>query len=466
MATRKTRSREVGSAFAGIQDQAVRRLAASRVRSTNLFIQQEILTRGRVVLSHRRAITVPRDSVMVFVDDQPTANWAHPCRFQFYDPKTAELHTEVRAEFPPYLSERAPKGYQVFHEPVPVDRPGRLWYVKPRFRCPVRWRWGARYAILFSGDSNNRHVNDLEFLYRTLIDIYGFEPAKITVLNYNGTLNYSGAPQPVVAWPGDGTAYRMPVGYSGTKANFDAVLDGLKTKLTAADFLLIHTNNHGGNAGAGKSYLCCQGASDYYAADFGVKLAQLPKFNTLMVMMEQCHSGGFNAPIISKSPATYTTVASACTEFTSSWAAPPNWEFDSFARDWVAAMAGHDPYGNALASNPDVSGNGQVSAHEAFDYAVSVQNPSDSPVYNENVAAAGATHLGQRYIWWWWYCPLLIELLEPYYIKWPIPEFYAKLHRKVLPALEPLEREFEKQALAPRATVEQQVKAILEKTLR
>jgi hypothetical protein len=465
MATRKTRGRETGSAFSRIQDQAVRRLPAGRVQSTNLFIQRETLKRGQTVLSHRRAIPVPSDSVMVFVDDHPTANWAHPCRFQFYEPKTAELKSEVQAVFPPYLSERPPKSYQAFHEPVPLDRVGRLWPVKPRFMCPIRWRWGARYAILFSGDSNNRHVNDLEFLYRTLVDIYGFDPAKISVLNFDGTLNYSGAPQPPAAWPGDGSTYRMPVGYSGTKANFEAVFDDLKTKLKAEDTLLIHTNNHGGNAGAGMSFLCCQGASDYYAADFGAKLGQLPKIHTLMVMMEQCHSGGFNAPIINNSPATYTTVASACTEFTNSWAAPPNWEFDSFARDWVAAMAGHDPYGNALASNPDVSGNGQVSAHEACDYAVSIQNPSDSPVYSQNVAAAGTTHLGQRYIWWWWYCPLLIELLEPYYVKWPIPEFYQKLHRKVLPALEPLEQKLEKQALVSRAEVRQQVRAILEKTV-
>jgi hypothetical protein len=35
-------------------------------------------------------------------------------------------------------------------------------------------------------------------------------------------------------------------------------------------------------------------------AAFTNKLAELPRFRCLMVMMEQCHSGGFNSSVISK----------------------------------------------------------------------------------------------------------------------------------------------------------------------
>ena len=52
----------------------------------------------------------------------------------------------------------------------------------------------------------------------------------------------------------------------------------------------------------------------YYAADFATKVATLPKYDTLMVMMEQCHSGGFNSPVFANSTAALTTVASACVE--------------------------------------------------------------------------------------------------------------------------------------------------------
>jgi hypothetical protein len=77
--------------------------------------------------------------------------------------------------------------------------------------------------------------------------------------------------------------------------------------LKADDLLLIHTNNHGGHNGT-ESYLCTYSGPDYLASDFAAKLGKLPKFNCLMVMMEQCHSGGFNAPILANSTATLTSV--------------------------------------------------------------------------------------------------------------------------------------------------------------
>jgi hypothetical protein len=307
-------------------------------------------------------------------------------------------------------------------------------------RCPIRWIKGQRYAILFSGASNNRHTNDLEFLYRTLRDIYGFPEANIFVLNYDGTINYSGNPKPVTSWPGDTTAYRMPVHGQGTKADLDSVLDTLKTKLQQNDVLLIHTNNHGGHNGT-QSYLCTYSGASYLASDFGSKIGTLPKFECLMVMMEQCHSGGFNAPVLANSPATYTSVSSACEELKNSIGGA---HFDPFARDWIAAMAGNTPYGGALASNPDSDGTGKVSAREAHNYADAVKDPYDTPVYSESSTVAGNFHLGRRYSYYWpIYCRILHEVLHPYYLRKPIPEFYEILHGKLMPGLREIEGKLE-----------------------
>jgi hypothetical protein len=206
--------------------------------------------------------------------------------------------------------------------------------------------------------------------------------------------------------------------------------------LKADDFLLIHTNNHGGHDGT-ESYLCTYSGADYLASDFAVKLGTLPKYNCLMVMMEQCHSGGFNAPILAHSTATHTSVSSACEELRSSIGGP---DFDPFARDWIAAMTGNTPYGGALASNPDMDGSGKVSAHEAHNYADAVKDPYDTPVYSESSSAAGDFHLGQRY-WYIWpiYCRLLVEILYPYYLRKPIPEFYEIMHSKLVPQLKDIE---------------------------
>jgi hypothetical protein len=419
-----------------IQDHALRRLSFSKTKTTNLHIEKQELRDGTVVADYpwREGIKLKRNTIMVFVDDAPTFNWSHPCRYLLYDAKTGEHYDEVPHEFPPYLI-KTPETFVPFHQPVRFDIPERFWPLKPILGCPLKFPKGERYAILYSGASNNRHTNDLEFLYRTLRHHYGFKDANIICLNYDGTINYNGGP--ATTWPGDNTAYQMPVKGPGTKAALESAMDTIKAKLKPDDFLLIHTNNHGGWNGPGQAYLCTFSGPAYFAADFGAKLATFPKHYCLMAMYEQCHSGGFNAPTIANSKATYTTVSSACIEANNSNGGP---SFDPFARDWIAGMAGHTPTGGALAFNPDTNGNGAVSASEAHHYADAVHDPYDTPIYSQNVAAAGDTFLAQRYSWWWWYwCFDLVAVLNPIYVKQPIPEFYQRLD-KLRPKLDALEQ--------------------------
>ncbi|MDD1620348.1 MAG: hypothetical protein LUQ11_02620 [Methylococcaceae bacterium] len=420
----------------GIKSGVVSSISWRAARSTNLYLESSVLDKGTDILAYKQRIPIEQDTIMVFADDAPQYNWAHPCRYLLHDAQSGEFYREINAQFPPYMTADVPKTFQAFHQPVRIADAELHYPVLPKLRCPIRWRKGQRYAVLFSGASNNRHTNDLEFLYRTLRDIYGFPAANIYVLNYDGGINYSGNPKPVVSWPGNSTAYRMPTHGQGTKADMDAVLDTLMAKLKADDLLLIHTNNHGGHNGS-ESYLCTYSGADYHASDFACKLGTLPKFNCLMVMMEQCHSGGFNAPILTHSTATYTSVSSACEELRSSIGGA---DFDPFARDWIAAMTGSTPYGGALASNPDTDGTGKVSAREAHNYADAVKDPYDTPVYSESSAAAGNFHLGQRYSYIWpIYCRLLVEILDPYYRRKPIPEFYEILHDKLMPSLREIE---------------------------
>ena len=448
-----------------IQDHAVSRLSWSRIKSTNLYIQRDELSQGSVIAAHppRKGITLKRNSIMVFADDAPMFNWSHPCRYLLYDAKSGEPYDEVPEEFPPYLV-NTPPSFVGFHLPMRIDLDEKLWPIRPPLRCPYKFPAGERYAILFSGASNNPHTNDLEFLYRTLRHQYGFKAQNITCLNYDGTLNYNGAPHPVGNWPGDNTPYQMPVNGAGTKAALDQALDAVKGKLKKDDLLVIHTNNHGGWDGPGKAYLCTYSGPAYYAADFGAKLATLPAHYCLMAMYEQCHSGGFNWPTIANSKAKYTTVASACVEANNSIGGAA---FDPFARDWISAMAGHTPSGSALASNPDVNNDGSVSAHEAFNYADSVHDPYDTPTYGENAPAASGTFLAQRYVWWWWWwCPRIVKLAEPHYLRTPIPEFYVWWNEKLGPALDPLAAELERADASQRSEVDAKLKKVLEQALR
>jgi hypothetical protein len=59
--------------------------------------------------------------------------------------------------------------------------------------------------------------------------------------------------------------------------------------------VLIHMNNHGGDAMAyGEPWLCGYPNFGlvYKASDFGQRVADLPKCRSLIVAMEQCFSGG------------------------------------------------------------------------------------------------------------------------------------------------------------------------------
>jgi hypothetical protein len=447
-----------------VQDDAVRRLPPSRIRTTNLHIHKEELREGTQLAAHppRQGFKLKRNTIMVFADDAPQFNWSHPCRYFLYDARTGEPYEEVQEEFPPWLT-KVPDGFVAFHQPIRLDIVERIWPLKPLLRCPYKFPKGQRYAVLYSGASNNRHTNDLEFLYRTLRHIYGFKKQNIYCLNYDGTLNYSGGP-PVGNWPGDNTPYQMPVNGPGTKAALDQALDDIKAKIKPDDFLLIHTNNHGGWNGPGQAYLCTFSGPAYFANDFGAKLAQFPPHYCLMAMYEQCHSGGFNAPTIANSKAKYTTVSSACLEANNSIGGA---SFDPFARDWISAMAGHTPTGGALASNPDVNNNGRVSAHEAHNYADSVHDPYDTPIYSESSAAAGDTFLAQRYVWWWWWwCFDIVTLVEPHYAKLPIPEFYAQWNEKFAPKLDELEQALEKASDSQRRDLASKLKGIVQDSFR
>lgn len=419
-----------------IQDSAFRRLSTQRRSTTNLYILEDVQAANSVIKAGHQSIPIRQPTAVVFVDDEPMANWSHDCRYLLHDVDNGKLYQEIKAGFPPFLV-NPPKTFKAYHTPVVMQNPLRkIWTLDMELAFPFRIRKGQRYAVLFSGASNNRHTNDLEFLYRQLVDRFYFDEDKITVLNYDGTINYSGGPHPVTSWPGDGTAYQMPVHASGTKQALEDAIDDLKSKLKQDDLLLIHTNNHGGHNGT-EAYLCTYSGADYMASEFASKLGELPAFSDLVVMMEQCHSGGFNDLVIESSTAERVTFAAACTEGKNSIGGA---DFDPFARDWIAAFAGADPYGAALVSDPDYDHSGRISAREAFAFSDDVHHSYDSPVYSAYGTDAGDQHLHQKWRYLFVYHDFVLQELKFLRAELGDPIQYRKLMRtKVLPALADLD---------------------------
>jgi hypothetical protein len=448
---------DIESVLERVRAHAFERLPHTHRQTTNLHIDRRVYEEGEQIGPPVQEVVAARPTILVWADEEPLANFAHPCSYLLYDAASGEPYRRVRAQFPPWTL-KPPETLEPFHRPVSFQDTGHF-RIRPIPPCPILIPKGERYAILFAGMSNKRHLNDIEFLYRTLIDRYGFNKSNIYALSFDGTLDTQDGVQ--THWPGDGTPYRVKLTGEGTRAALEGALDELKPRLRKDDLLLIHTNNHGGYDGTpGTSNLCTYPSWEgYYAADFASKLGQLPRFAKLIVMMEQCHAGGFNQPIIEHSTAEATSVASAATEPNNSYvSADGNW--DPFARDWIAAQAGHTPFGGPLAFNPDTDHDGRIEAEEAFVYADVVKDPLDTPNFSESSEAGGDIALGQEYVVWWWWCWILRELLEPRYAHLPIPEYHATL-RQIGPQLAELAATLDQRSEELRSEIAPQLEAIV-----
>lgn len=229
-------------------------------KKTNLHIHDEVLAAGDKRVASSLGVPIKRDTALVFVDLEPARNWVHPCEYHLHDAKTGKLYQKIKASLPPSMLVLDQEAKTAFHRPVKMidtQKKRAAWKKRfpPKTNAPSASP-GERYAILFTGKAENRHTNDLEFLYRTLIDVYGFNAANIQVCNHDGTLNYflgNNTSQTIGAnlgnWPGNYTAYRMIVNQPGTRAGFQAACNAIAAQIRPEDFLFIHTNNHGGGVG-------------------------------------------------------------------------------------------------------------------------------------------------------------------------------------------------------------------------
>ncbi|MEM1321157.1 MAG: hypothetical protein AAGG75_12960 [Bacteroidota bacterium] len=258
----------------------------------------------------------------------------------------------------------------------------------------------AKYALLFSGMSNKRHVDDVEFIYRVLINKYQYPAANILVFNLNGTLSYRNSNnQNVITslsgelWPGNNTPYTLVVNGSGEIDPFLAGFQHIGSKLSSQDTFFLHVNNHGGNSGKPDepvaSYICTYGGGD--GNDWGPAFTEQQMQGALqgmnscqdfIVLMEQCYSGGFKNVVCNHANATQVSFAAAATY---NRASSGQWEWDAFAKDWISAVNGANPDGSALVDPPS-----SQSMTDCFNWAKKTDRTGDNPVYLDQPSGAGA----------------------------------------------------------------------------
>lgn len=361
--------------FRSVIADAVSSLRGRRRQATNLYLNRAPYEPSSWVGPAFQRIAARQRCYVVFADDRPLANFGHECRYRFYDADTHAFLYEQSAHFPPYV-DWVPSTYEAIHEPIPMPQSGQRVEL-PLANAPTDpAAAGERYALLFAGAGLRRTLNDLEYCYRMLTDYFGVPRANVRVLYFQGQLQLNNPQLSLTNWPSEtdlGHPYRITIDGPATRAAFQAECAQLATRLKPQDLLLIHTNGHGDKDGAPpQSFIYELGGGQYFASDFCNDLATLGAHTSLVLMMQQCCSAGFIAPVVAakqiaqiKAQQLAIACASAATSFPTG-----DFKFNCFAQGWIAAQWQADPYGNAVAS--DLDGSGFVEAGEAFKHARSV----------------------------------------------------------------------------------------------
>jgi hypothetical protein len=255
-----------------------------------------------------------------------------------------------------------------------------------------------RYAILFSGSTDRRHINNLEYCYRMLVQRYLFKPANILVLNFDKSFTVTGLSRrksTATKWPdetsADSTKLMMPQPFdTANRAGFQNACQFIGP-VQPNDLVFIYTGGHGSaSVDNGLIYqprLIDYQRQPYYASDFCVDLGLLGAPQSLLILMQQCYSGEFIGPVLAALGLGGTikaqTLSIACASMAAAHATDDG-VFDCFALGWITSHLQTDPYGVPPLGTVDLDTDGSIEASESYLYAEKVTSNQDGPVYADH----------------------------------------------------------------------------------
>jgi hypothetical protein len=358
---------------------------------------------GQAVDAWHESITVPFDGYLVLVDDMALANWEHPCRWVFVSGEGSMQVIDMLT--PPTGIDKMSVEYSDLPVSTPADNQSLLdWFVpNPRQgNDPAH-----TYAWIISGgyDQGNNHIRyygDVQFLYLTLTDDYGYTNDHIVICfadGLNPAVDNSSGQNSNPDLDGDGVNdFDFDATYSGIAQGY-AAITGM---VGPDDHLLLFTTDHGGSGKGGldlppEAYLNLWNTQTWNDDAYDTWINGIPtaSFN---VAMEQCYSGGFLLETVPSTGGQPRTFASAANGSESSWAGSTFPQYDEWAYWWIGAMHGSVPAGGSypagpLPADPDADGDGYISYGEAATaalywdaYAVSGQ---EHPQYADDPDSCG-----------------------------------------------------------------------------
>ncbi|MCB0405286.1 MAG: hypothetical protein KDD51_10910 [Bdellovibrionales bacterium] len=333
-------------------------------------------TAQSIVLAGGKSVSLlsplQKDDRVLFADTLPQANWGHPAFIRIVG-KDGKIKQEVRTDRPPI-----DLGTILSHPLLALDGRAPTFAIKDldgKFKVEEPQRY---YALLINGRAELRHWNDFAFLYRTLTTVYGYKKENIWVAD-------SAFKSRNADLDGDGWE---DIQYGSTLSEIKGVIAELASKIQQTDQLLLVINDHGSTRDGESTLVLSDG--EMGAREFGELLKTLP-VKSLLAVYEQCFSGGFVRPTAGGK-----RVAMAASTDSEYSFASMDLMFNEFLYHVIAAFAHQTHQGTAVHADRDA--NGEVTAQEAYAYAVAQDRRRESPFLESGSNAGGAQRVGLGFI--------------------------------------------------------------------
>ncbi len=381
-------------------------LLSSDISGRTVYYHPQAVYAGQGVDSWHETVVSPFPGYLVLVDDMALANWEHACRWVFvgFD----GTMSVVEMQTPPNCLERLEVYMTSLPESTLADGESLLDWFVPNPQTPANDPEHT-YAWIISGgyNSSNNHIRyygDVQFLYLTLTQDYGYTNDHIVICFADGTnpaVDNSSGQNSNPDLDGDGDVdFDYDAGYGGIWSGYNTLL----SQVGADDHLFIFSTDHGGS-GKGLTDDAPEAILNLWNATwdddtYDVLIDGIPAA-TMHVAMEQCYSGGFLLETVPTTGGQPRTFASAANGYESSWAGNTYPQYDEWAYWWTGAMHGSVPAGGsypagALPGNPDLNSDGFVSYSEAADRALAwdayASGGQEHPQYDDDPAGCGALY--------------------------------------------------------------------------
>ncbi|MBQ9466281.1 MAG: hypothetical protein IJU62_04815 [Muribaculaceae bacterium] len=354
------------------------------------------------VLEQNNWLTDGSSKWLVFVDELPKADWCHPCSY-YYISKTTESDTikyqAFSGQMPPELNMEA------FSE-VPIQTLMPAIDIEQFEHAPIIINANDAqhiHVVLYNGGynaANNyiRYWNNLSYIYKTLVNIYGVPKSNITVLSaggretaYDTNLSSYNSPSLIkqnLDLDNDST---IDINYDGTRESFTSVMDSLANVLTESEHLFLYVTDHGASYDkVSNSYICAWNRGRITKTDMSSLLDNFTSIGSINIIMGQCYSGGFVDAIAS--PGRVIMTSCSGNEVSYSTAGPSGRGY--FLGYFTDAIAGYFYHNGANLADSDK--NGVTSMREAFYIAnyynqlhFNSTNIVQTPLYSSVTAATG-----------------------------------------------------------------------------